>query len=33
MSIICGNYYTDNLILQYSKLSLKGMYEIFASDT
>jgi hypothetical protein len=32
MSFICANYYTDNLILQYSKLSLKSMYEIFASE-
>jgi hypothetical protein len=32
MSFICANYYTDNLILQYSKLSLKTMYEIFASE-
>jgi hypothetical protein len=32
MSFICANYYSDNLILQYSKLSLKSMYEIFASE-
>jgi hypothetical protein len=32
MSFICANYYTDNLILQYSKLSLKSMYEIFGSE-
>jgi hypothetical protein len=32
MSFICANYYTDNIILQYSKLSLKSMYEIFASE-
>jgi len=32
MSFICANYYTDNLILHYSKLSLKSMYEIFASE-
>jgi len=32
MSFICANYYTDHLILQYSKLSLNSMYEIFASE-
>jgi len=30
MSFVYANYYTDNLILQYSKLGLKSMYEIFA---
>jgi hypothetical protein len=32
MSFICASYDTDNFILQYSKLSLKSMYEIFASE-
>jgi hypothetical protein len=32
MSFICANYYTDNLILQYSKLALKSRYEIIASE-
>jgi hypothetical protein len=32
MSFICANYYTDNLILQYSKLTLKSRYEIIASE-
>ncbi len=32
MSFICANYYTDNLILQYSELTLKSMYESFASE-
>jgi len=32
MSFICANYYTDNLILHYSKWILKSMYEIFASE-
>jgi hypothetical protein len=32
MSFTCANYYTGNLILQYSKLSLKSMYEIFDSE-
>jgi hypothetical protein len=32
MSFICANYYTDNLILQYSKVEPQGYVRNFCSE-